>query len=67
MLLTISCVKLAEKNGDVSEDEMKQFNLKYENAFQDDDLEFVNKVTSDNELNKLVSVIQGDLLTENVS
>ncbi len=44
MLLTISCIKQAAKNGDVSADEIKQYNLKYENAFQDGDLDFANKV-----------------------
>jgi hypothetical protein len=44
ILLTTSCVKQAQYNGDISTDEINQYNLKYENAFYDDDLEFSNKV-----------------------
>lgn len=45
MLLTTSCVKQAHDNGDISSEEMHySFELLYENAFQDDDLEFHNKV-----------------------
>jgi hypothetical protein len=62
MLLTISCVKHATQNAN----EIKQFELKYENAFQNDDLQFPNR-GHDSELDKLVDVDHGDLLAENVS
>jgi hypothetical protein len=45
MLLTRSCVKQAYENENISSEEMQYyFELTYENVFQDDDLEFSNKV-----------------------
>ena len=45
MLLTRSCVKQAYENENISFEEMQYyFELIYENVFQNDDLEFSNKV-----------------------
>lgn len=44
LLLKRSCVRKAQENGDISTGDIDQYDLKYENAFRDDNLEVSNKV-----------------------
>ncbi|CAF1112970.1 unnamed protein product [Adineta steineri] len=66
ILLTTTCVKQAQDNKIISPDQMRYYyELIYENAFQNDDLEFSNKRgENENDTNNLIQVIQGDLLME---
>ncbi|CAF1436669.1 unnamed protein product [Adineta ricciae] len=66
MLLTTTRVRQAEQDENISSDEVHYYyELKYENAFQDDDLDFSSQQVDDNdESSQLISVIQADLLAQ---
>ncbi|CAF3738304.1 unnamed protein product [Adineta steineri] len=66
ILHTTTCVKQAQDNKIISPDQTRYYyELIYENAFQNDDLEFSNKRgENENDTNNLIQVIQGDLLME---
>ena len=67
LLLKTSYVRRAFESGQISSDEMKQYQLKYENAFGNGSSESFTKVSGGNDASRLMNVIQDDLLAVKVS
>ncbi|CAF4583628.1 unnamed protein product, partial [Rotaria sp. Silwood2] len=64
-LLTTSYLKQAQHNGIISIDEINQYELKYENDFHDEILDFSNEQSiNEKDFKNLVNVIQGNIINE---
>ncbi|CAF0819065.1 unnamed protein product [Rotaria sordida] len=65
ILLNISYIKQAQLNGIISIDEINQYELKYENIFDNEILNFSNKQsTNEKDSKNLINIIQGNIINE---